>query len=455
MKNILVIDDDTYICKLLVNYLNQYGYRAESSYSAKSGLAKATKKKYDLILCDYRFPETDGLSILKKIKSHNPSIPVIIMTAYSDVKVAVKAIKSGAYDYVTKPIQTEEIISLIKEVDNRESNKESTFSFKQDFITGTSEAIREVMDHIRIVAPVEMTVLIQGETGSGKEFIARLIHYNSKRRNKPFIAIDCGALPRGLANSELFGHIKGSFTGASYDKKGYFERANGGTLFMDEISNLSPDNQTKLLRALQERTITRLGDTKSIDLDIRIIVASNEDLLDEVKNGNLREDLYHRINEFKINIPALRERGNDILEFADEMIRRAANRFNMNITGYDDRVRDLFLQYPWHGNIRELKNVINRAVLLAKSENISSDNFPEEIRDFHFLNTGMDQNGKISSGKPDLKLKDATQEAEKEVILKVLTKANFNKSEAARMLNIDRKTLYNKIKELNISLRNS
>ncbi len=196
-------------------------------------------------------------------------------------------------------------------------------------------------------------------------------------------------------------------------------------------------------------------DTSLFNLDIRIIVASNEDLLDEVKNGNLREDLYHRINEFKVNVPALRERGNDILEFADEMIRKAAKRFNMNITGYDERVRDLFLQYPWYGNIRELKNVINRAVLLAGSGNISSDDLPEEIRDFHFLNTGMGQDGKITSGKSDLKLKDVTQEAEKELILKVLAKANYNKSEAARMLKIDRKTLYNKIRELNIPLRNS
>jgi two-component system response regulator HydG len=448
MKNILIIDDDAYICKLLVKYLNQHGFHAESTLSAKSGLEKAKTKKYDLILCDYRLPESDGLKMLKKFKSFDPTIPVIIMTAYGDVKVAVKSIKSGAYDYVTKPVQPEEILDLIREVTRKKQREESSLSFKEEFIPGSSKEIRKVLDHVRIVAPVEMTVLIQGETGSGKEFIARLIHFNSKRSKGPFIAVDCGALPKGLANSELFGHLKGSFTGASFDKKGVFEQANGGTLFLDEISNLGPDNQMKLLRALQERSITRVGGEKRINVDVRIIVASNEDLVQEVKKKQLREDLYHRINEFQINIPPLRERGNDVLEFADKLLTRASRRFNKEVKGYDESVRDLLLGYSWYGNIRELKNVINRAVLLCRSGTISINDIPDEIRNYQTLPPREDQGIKTAS----LDLKDAAQEAEREAILNALAKAGYNKSKAARLLNIDRKTLYNKLKELDISL---
>lgn len=451
MKNILIIDDDSYMCKLLVNYLNQHGLHAESSYSAKGGLQKIKKKKFDLVLCDYRLPESNGLKLLTRIKTLDPTIPVIIMTAYADVDVAVKSIKSGAHDYVTKPIQQEEILDMIREVTAKKAKKESSLGFKEEFISGNSEAILQVMEHVRIVAPVEMTVLIEGETGSGKEFIARLIHYNSKRHNKPFIALDCGALPKSLANSELFGHLKGSFTGASFDKKGVFELANGGTLFLDEVSNLNLENQMKLLRALQERKITRIGDVKNIDLDIRIIVASNEELFEEVRRNNLREDLYHRLNEFKIRIPPLRERGEDILIFADRFIERASRRFNKKVSGYDTTVRDVFLTYPWYGNIRELKNVINRSVLLSHSERITVDDIHEEIRNFRAVYTREERIGRKAE-KKQTGLKDAVLEAEKDVILNALIKANNNKSEAARILKIDRKTLYNKIKQLNISL---
>ena len=317
-----------------------------------------------------------------------------------------------------------------------------------DFIAGESEPIKKVLEHVRIVSPIEMTVLIEGETGSGKEYIARAIHYNSKRRDKPFIAVDCGALPKGLANSELFGHLKGSFTDASYDKKGVFEQANGGTLFLDEISNLSYENQVKLLRAIQERKITRIGDTKNIHIDIRIIVASNEDLFEEVQKNNIREDLYHRINEFKIKIPPLRERNGDILLFADEFIKRAGKRFKKNVKGYDKNVKELLIRYPWYGNIRELKNVINRAVLLADSEIITVKQIPGEIRNHQ----AEEDYQNAAKGTLVLELKEAALEAEKQVIIHALTNSNNNKSKAARILNIDRKTLYNKIKQFDIEI---
>lgn len=453
MKDILVIDNDTYICKLLEKFLSEKKFIPDFSYSGKNALQKIKNKKYDLILCEYRLPDTDGLEALKKIKEINPLIPVIIITTYDNVKMAVKMIKSGALDYVTKPIYPEELLDLIKEALRRKAQGRGFTQFQEDFIAGTSEPIKKVLEHVRIVAPIEMTVIIEGETGSGKEYIARAIHFNSKRRNRPFVAVDCGALPVGLANSELFGHLKGSFTDAIYDKKGVFEQANGGTLFLDEISNLTYENQVNLLRAIQERKITRIGDTKNIDINIRIIVASNEDLFEEVQKNNIREDLYHRINEFKIKIPPLRERNEDILLFTDEFIKRAGKRFKKNVKGYDDNVKRLLMRYPWYGNIRELKNVINRAVLLAYSELITVEQIPEEIRHYRIA-----QDRQVKGAEKDvpvLELKEAALEAEREVIIHALINSNYNKSKAARMLKIDRKTLYNKIKQFNIQFNNN
>jgi two-component system response regulator HydG len=294
-----------------------------------------------------------------------------------------------------------------------------------------------------------MTVILQGETGSGKEHLARAIHFNSNRNKGPFIAVDCGALPQGVVNSELFGHIKGSFTGATFDKKGLFEQANGGTLFLDEISNLDAENQMKLLRVLQEKTVTRIGDTRSIKVDVRLIVASNEDLLKEMQNNNIREDLYHRLNEFKIIVPPLREREEDVLIFADAFVQRAAERFQKNVTGYDEQVKQILLDYQWPGNIRELRNVITRAVLLTRGQRVSMEVIPEEIRTRQAL---QHMNKAATPHRQDVKLKDAATTAEKEAIIQALIRSNYNKSQAARLLNIDRKTLYNKIKQLNISL---
>ena len=450
MKRILIIDDDTYICKLLDRYLAKHGYATETALTGATALAKLKESDFDLVLSDYRLPDKDGFFILNHVKRKNPSVPVIIMTAYEEMTTAIKLIKSGAYDYITKPLIPEEVLGLLKEAMTEEEVQHDPVSFQQDFIPGRSKKFLDILEHIRIVAPVNMTVILQGETGSGKEHLARAIHFNSRRKDGAFVAVDCGALPKGVVNSELFGHIKGSFTGATFDKKGLFEQASGGTLFLDEISNLDAENQMKLLRVLQEKTVTRIGDTRSIKVDVRLIVASNEDLLKEMQNNNIREDLYHRLNEFKIVVPPLREREEDVLIFADALIQRAAKRFQKTVSGYDDEVKQILMDYQWPGNIRELRNVITRAVLLTKSDLVTLDVIPEEIKTQQALHQHLDNHD--ATNLQDVRLKDAATLAEKEAIIQALVKSKYNKSQAARLLNIDRKTLYNKIKQLNISI---
>jgi two-component system, NtrC family, response regulator HydG len=447
MKKILVIDDDSYICNLLENYLKHNGYQAIGTISGANGIKLIDKEKFDLILCDFRLPDSDGLKILQYVKSKLIATPVIIMTAYADVKIAVKLIKAGAFDYVTKPIQPEEILQLINKATDSRNEKESGSTFGKEFIVGKSQRIKEVMQHVKAVAPTELTVLIEGETGSGKEYIARAIHFSSNRKNRPFIAVDCGAMPKDLANSELFGHVKGAFTGAVNDKIGLFEQAKGGTLFLDEIGNLPYENQSKLLRAIQERVITKVGDNKTIYVDVRLIAATNEELLTMVDENEFREDLYHRLNGFKIHLPPLRQRSDDILEFTDYFIQKANSAFNKNITGIDNTVKELFYKYHWYGNIRELQNIINRAVLLSQTDIISPDVLPDEIR----MNGMYNNHRKIQSDTHNYnsdftELKEATVITEREVIANALVRSNFNKSKAAKILNIDRKTLYNKIK---------
>jgi len=445
MKKILIIDDDSYICNLLVNYLKQNNYDAEGALSGIKGKKKIEQEKFDLVLCDYRLPDTDGLNMLKHIKLKRPNLPVIIITAYANVKMAVKLIKSGAFDYVTKPVQPQEVLQLIKRAIDLKEQADTSISFKTNFIEGSSPEMGEVLQHVKAVAPTNLTVLIEGETGSGKEYIARAIHYASSRRDKPFVPVDCGAIPKELANSELFGHVKGSFTGAINDKIGYFEHAKGGTLFLDEVGNLPYENQTKLLRALQEKIISKVGENKTIKVDVRLISATNEDLMKKMEMNEFREDLYHRLNEFKLALPSLRNRGNDIMEFTDFFIQKANNDFNKNISGIDDTVKKLFFHYPWHGNLRELQNVLNRAVLLSRTDLITVDTLPDEIKN----NTLLGKTGKMEEALTEIssgELKEATELMEKEVITNALINSNYNKSKAAKILNIDRKTLYNKIK---------
>lgn len=453
MNKILIIDDDQDIRLLLNRFLSKNGFSTETASNGEDAIELLKQNNFDLILCDFKLPDINGLELIPKIKILNPEASVIIITGYSDVKVAVKTIKLGAYDYVTKPLYPDEILLTIQQaLANKNKGKEEqpkkTFQ-KKRFIIGESPQAKQVLQHIRLIAPTDMSVIIQGETGTGKEFVANEIHDQSKRKSNPFVAIDCGALPRDLAGSELFGHVKGAFTGALNDKTGSFESANGGTLFLDEIGNLSYDNQVKLLRVIQERKIKKIGGTKDIPIDVRVIVASNENLADAVKRGDFREDLYHRFNEFKIELAPLRERKTDIKVFALHFLSQANNELNKNVQGFDAEVLGKMKEYYWHGNLRELYNMVKRAVLLCQHDLITVECVPEEIKSPVFLENS--QGGEQNHNEP-ANLKSVSKIAERDAIISVLEKTGYNKTKAADVLNIDRKTLYNKMKSYNIDL---
>ena len=444
-KSILVIDDDHYIINLLANYFEREGYKVHTLTKGKPALELLRAEEIDAVLCDIRLPDINGTELLKHLRQVSPDTPVIMMTAYAEIRAAVDSIKSGAFDYVTKPIYPEEISNIIKKAIRRKAEAEPKED--RDFITGNSKSMLELIDQARLVAPTDMSVLIQGETGSGKEYVARLIHNHSKRSKKKFMAIDCGAIPKELAASELFGHIKGAFTGAISNKSGYFQQANGGTIFLDEIGNLSYETQVKLLRAIQQKVITRVGDSKAIPVDVRIISATNSNLMKDVEQGHFREDLYHRINEFKLEIPPIRERGEDLMIFAKHFLAEANVDLDKEVEDFDISVIHAFKSYEWFGNLRELRNVVKRSVLIARENTVTIECLPQELKgDFEKVDMPQVQVSET------LDLKDAAHEAERQVLMRALREANFNKSLAAKNLNIDRKTLYNKIDQLGLDV---
>ncbi len=442
MANILVVDDDSTFCLMLTTFLGKHGYSVSGAFSFDEALRAMQNNNFDVVLTDFRLPEKSGLDVLSEAKRRNLNTVVIIMTGYGDIRMAVKAIKQGAYDYVTKPVNPDEILATIQSVVSHYGTANSgsdTFTY----IEGKSKYSREVMRYISIVAPTNLSVIIQGDSGTGKEFVARQIHRLSKRSAKPFVAIDCGALPRELASSEFFGHVKGSFTSAVADKVGQFEVANGGTLFLDEIGNLPYEVQVNLLRAIQERKIKRIGSNKEIPIDVRIIVATNEDLLQMVNRGTFREDLYHRLNEFTIRVSPLSERKEDLMDYARWFLKQANQELAKSVTNFSTQAIDLLMSYSWPGNLRELKNIIRRAVLLEATNTISRESLPPELN----------QNGySASSAALTDNLKNIKEKAEQELILSTLEKVRYNKSKAAKLLNIDRKTLYNKMKQYGIDL---
>jgi two-component system, NtrC family, response regulator HydG len=455
-EHIIIIDDDVDICALLKRFFERKGYAVSTAFKAQEGLELIRVNSYDVLLTDFRLPDMDGLEVIKNVRKIKSDLPIIVITGYSDVAQAIKAIRLGAYEYVTKPIYPEEILlhvqkaitskSAAKEVEQsipiEEKSAVSNMASLPDYISGKSVQSQRVSQLIDLVAPTNMTVVILGESGTGKEVAARMIHNSSKRQKAPFVTVDCGALPQEIAGSELFGHTKGSFTGAVADKKGQFEIANGGTLFLDEIGNLSYENQIKLLRVLQERTIRRLGSEKDQPIDVRIIVATNEDLQVAMEKGNFREDIYHRLNEFKIVLPNLRDSKEDIEIFCQFFLEKANNELNRSVLKFDSAVMDNFKKYSWPGNMRELKNVVRRSVLLSTGDTIQSNVLPSEIlspapkqkpenEEFQSLDT--------------FDLKIIIEEAESRTIRKALDKTAYNKSRAAALLGIDRKTLYNKM----------
>ncbi|RZJ34002.1 MAG: sigma-54-dependent Fis family transcriptional regulator [Flavobacterium sp.] len=443
---ILVIDDDTSFCIMLKTFLQKKGFEVTNAFNALEANEFIKNGTFDVVLTDIRLPDSDGHEILELVKNTSPKTQVILMTGYTDIKSAVNAMKSGAFDYVGKPINPDEILHTIQQCLKRSAERELPKSASKSpsvkvsetvaFVKGISNHSNKLHEYVSLVAPTNMSVLIMGDSGTGKEYIAHSIHSQSKRSDKPFVAVDCGAIPKDLASSEFFGHIKGSFTGAVNDKTGHFEAANGGTIFLDEVGNLSYDVQVQLLRALQERKVKPVGSNHEIKVDIRVIAATNEDLAEAVRRGDFREDLYHRLNEFSIQAPRLNERQHDIMIFANHFLAEANLDLERDITGFDEQVMQLFLSYEWPGNLREMKNTIKRSVLLAKSALISLDLLPQEML------TSSENRDTLSFSKDD----------EETAIIKALEKTNFNKSKAARLLDIDRKTLYNKLKLYNIDL---
>ncbi len=458
-KRVLIIDDDTDMCALLQRFLTKNGYEAETSHSANKGIEKFKAGSFDIVICDFRLGDKkDGKDILVEIKQHKPSTVVLIITGYSDIKTSVDVIKAGAFDYIIKPLIPEEVLAVLSEAINQPTKKNDEAvslptdgkiskikTFNSEFLEGRDFVTKQLYQQIDLVAPTNYSVILYGESGTGKEVIAKTIHDRSNRKGNPFIAMDCGTLSKELAGSELFGHVKGSFTGALADKEGHFELANGGTLFLDEVSNLSAEIQASLLRVIQERKFKRVGGNKEIEIDIRIIVASNENLQEAHRKGKFREDLYYRFNEFSISLPPLRNRKNDIPLFAEFFLAKTMTELNKQLDGFDEEVMEKFMQYNWPGNLREFKNVIRRCALLTESGYIAASSLPHEISN-SFIDHTSYANPTSHTSKNTLLLKDSASKAEYETIMHVLKEVNFNKTRAAELLKIDRKTLYNKIK---------
>ena len=445
MKTILLVEDDVTFSNMLKHFLERHLYTVDVSYTIKNATTLLKDHPYNLIFTDLRLPDGNGIDLLKLSKDNNSNIPVVLMTGYAEVSTAVQAMKQGAFDYISKPFNPDEVLEVISNaleekteqiVESKKEDKKVSNS-NSNIVSGISAASKSLYEHIHLVAPTDMSVLITGESGTGKEVVASTIHTQSLRKDKPFIAVDCGAIPKEIASSEFFGHQKGSFTGAINDKIGHFEAANGGTLFLDEVGNLNYESQVQLLRALQERKIKPVGSSKEIMVDIRLITATNEDLLSAVESGNFREDLYHRLNEFSIKVPSLKDRKDDLILYADFFLEKANKQLNKSIAGFSQEVLALFQQYNWPGNLRELSNVIKRATLLSQTEIIEKEVLPEELKN--------------TEDQYSLPNDFSTKENEKKLIVRALHEAGNNKTKAAKLLNITRKTLYNKLKEYNIS----
>ena len=457
MRHLLIVEDDIAFGTMLQTWLRRKGFEVDKATSVGAAVKLLVDmKSVDLVLSDLRLPDHDGLRLLAWMHEHSINAPFIVMTNYAEVQNAVLAMKSGAADYIAKPVQPDILLQKIN--DAMEQNTQQSKATIQNsttqnaptahnsklktqnseaaprYIEGKSEASRQLYSYVELVAPTPMSVLILGASGTGKEYVAHRIHDLSQRHDRPFFALDCGAIPRDVAASEFFGHKKGVFTGADADKRGAFEIANGGTLFLDEVGNLSYEVQVQLLRALQERRIRPVGGTKEIDIDIRLVCATNENLEEAVSEGRFREDLYHRINEFTIYMPKLSERGSDLFLFADLFIRHANEELNRNVEGFDSGAAEMLASHSWPGNLRELNNVVKRAVLLTRGSQITTAE----------LTLAM---GQIRTDNV-LQLHD--EDTERQRIITALQQTNGNKAKAARLLGVDRKTIYNKIEKLGI-----
>ena len=441
MANILIVDDDVTFCLMLKTLLGKHGYKVSTVFSSAEVKRLIRKHFYEIVLTDLRMPDVSGMDLIRVVRHESPGTQIIMMTGYADISSAIQSIKQGAFNYIPKPFLPEEILNMIKEALEAAAGKDEPpvndrRTGQGGYMEGISKASGRLKEYVELVAPTPMSVLITGESGTGKEYVARTVHSLSSRSKQPFVAVDCGAIPKELVASEFFGHVKGAFTGAVTDKTGHFEAADGGSLFLDEVGNLSYDTQVQLLRVLQEHLIKPVGSNREIPVNVRIIAATNENLRLAQEEGSFREDLYHRLNEFQIKVPALRERREDILLFARYFLDQANAYLHKSVTGFEPEVDSVFMSYTWPGNLREMKNVVKRATLLTPGQLIRLSEIPAEL-------CVRQQENPFSLH---------NEKNEKELIIKALEAAGNNKSKAARLLKIDRKTLYNKLKLYDIGI---
>ncbi len=451
-RRILIVDDEESFRNVLTVILRKEGYEVEGAANGEEGLNKISTASFDHVLCDIRMPQMDGLEFLKASQKAGAEAPVIMMSAYGTVDTAIEAMKLGAYDYISKPFKPDEIILTLKKAEERERlrkenellRREVKKEYSFENIVSKNEKMNKIFDMIRKVAPYKSTILITGESGTGKELVARAIHYNSDRSKMFFVPVNCGAIPENLLESELFGHVKGAFTDAIRTKKGLFEEADGGTIFLDEIGELPAQLQVKLLRVLQDGEIRRVGESKSIQIDVRIIAATVKDLAREVNEGRFRDDLFYRLNVLHLNIPPLRERKEDIPILIQHFINKHNQNLNKNVKEVDSKALELLMNYKWSGNVRELENTIERAVVLADGDKIEMDNLPFEIQNF------QNEIPMVPMAEEEYSVKKASRMLEISLIRKALRKTKGNHTQAARLLEISHRALLYKIKDYGI-----
>jgi DNA-binding NtrC family response regulator len=456
MAKILIVDDNPEVLKLIANILETNEYEVETVSRGESAIKKLESNDYDMVLTDLMMPDVDGMQVLEHVKSRASKTMCIILTGHGTIKSSVKAIKKGAFDYITKPVSPGELLIIVEKALKFKSLEEENIRLKKELkgkyhyknIVGTSQVIKKIYDLIEKVSDTDGTVLITGASGTGKELIARSIHYNSQRSDKPLVVINCGAVPEALLESELFGHEKGAFTGAYKKRIGRFEMANGGTVFLDEIGEMSPALQIKLLRVLQEQQFERVGGTKTIHVDLRFIAATNKNLTTAINMEKFREDLYYRLNVIPIKVPSLKQRRSDIPLLIDFFLKKFQKIKDKKLTGFSQSAMDAMWAYDWPGNVRELENVLKRLSILCEGPMVNLDDLPENIRDV----SGTDHMDEEVTLGDELNLNEAVQDYEKRIILEALEKTNWVKSKAAKLLNINRTTLVAKIKKQNIEI---
>lgn len=456
MEKILVIDDNILEAKLIADILKGNGYEAVFASDGESGIRELANYRYDLVFTDLMMPDLDGMGVLEHVVGKCPRTKCIILTGYATIKSSVEAIKKGAFDYITKPIASTELLMVVEKTFKFKTLEEENIRLKRELkkryshanIIGTGKAMQNIFDLIEKVADTDVTVLIQGQSGTGKELIARAIHYESGRSDKPLVVINCGAIPEALLESELFGHEKGAFTGAHNSRVGRFEMANGGSIFLDEIGEMSPALQVKLLRVLQERQFERVGGTKTIHVDIRIVAATNKNLTAAINNNTFREDLYYRLNVILIKAPPLKQRRSDIPLLVNHFLKKFQKKDRENITGLSPDAMNAMLEYGWPGNVRELENVIRQLIVLCENRIVGFEDLPEHIQQTEISVTGSEAAPFLEEG---ISLDNAVKVYERKLIIEAMEKSNGIKAKAAKLLNIKRTTLVEKMKKQDFS----